>query len=233
MAVARSTDESAGAPAWPARHEKAAAPSGRRAGLPELCHNLEESAAPRSKRTTAAHAAVGAQVAAETGRPETSKEFSQRIRRLVLHGPRAEQAEGEGTTAAAKVDTLADATTVEQSTERTDAPGKAETAAEPSLLSYVESSEGIHLQEELRHRYGEDSFFASILQNPAQFKNFRIEKGLVMLVEHNQERLCIPDIRINERSARELVIAHAHSLLAHLGPHKTASLLRDHVWWKT
>ncbi|KAJ2971427.1 hypothetical protein NUW54_g12510 [Trametes sanguinea] len=127
----------------------------------------------------------------------------------------------------------APAATIDQTAERADAPGNDATATEPSLLSHVESSEGIHLQEELRNRYGEDPFFASILQNPKQFKNFRVEGGLIMLVERNQERLCIPDVRINERSAREIVIAHAHSLLAHLGPHKTASLLRDHVWWKT
>ena len=31
---------------------------------------------------------------AETGHPETSKEFAKRIRKLVLHGPRSEPAEG-------------------------------------------------------------------------------------------------------------------------------------------
>ncbi|KAI9064677.1 hypothetical protein FKP32DRAFT_1569457, partial [Trametes sanguinea] len=91
----------------------------------------------------------------------------------------------------------------------------------------VESSKGIHLQNKLRGRFREGTFFASILHNPKQFKNFRVKDGLVKL------HLCILEICICECSAREIMIAHAHSLLAHLGPHKTASLLRDHVWWKT
>ena len=42
----------------------------------------------------------------------------------------------------------------------------------------------------------------------------------------------IPDVRLGEQSACELVIRHAHTLLAHLGPSKTLGFLRDHVWWK-
>lgn len=37
----------------------------------------------------APHCARRQQAAAETGRPETSREFAKRIRRVVLHGPRA------------------------------------------------------------------------------------------------------------------------------------------------
>jgi hypothetical protein len=45
--------------------------------------------------------------------------------------------------------------------------------------------------------------------------------------------LCIPQGLIEGRSAREIVIAHAHSILAHLRASRTLDYLRDHVWWKT
>ncbi|EJC97404.1 ribonuclease H-like protein, partial [Fomitiporia mediterranea MF3/22] len=39
-------------------------------------------------------------------------------------------------------------------------------------------------------------------------------------------------ILIHNRNAREIVIEHAHSILAHLGLQKTLSYLREQVWWK-
>lgn len=57
--------------------------------------------------------------------------------------------------------------------------------------------------------------------------------GLVVLRDDGAERLCIPDVLTDGRSLHEIVISHAHSLLAHLGAYKTLCLLRDHVWWKT
>lgn len=108
-----------------------------------------------------------------------------------------------------------------------------EQVTEPLLEHIAGSSEGLHLQSELRNRYGEDPFFGDILTKPTQFKNFVVEDGLVTLRDQDRILLCIPNVVINGRNVREIVISHAHSLLAHLGPHKTASLLRDHVWWKT
>lgn len=108
-----------------------------------------------------------------------------------------------------------------------------EQVTEPLLEHIAGSSEGLHLQSELRNRYGEDPFFGDILTKPTQFKNFVVEDGLVTLRDQDRILLCIPNVIINGRNVREIVISHAHSLLAHLGPHKTASLLRDHVWWKT
>ncbi|TBU26137.1 hypothetical protein BD311DRAFT_611463, partial [Dichomitus squalens] len=106
--------------------------------------------------------------------------------------------------------------------------------SEAQLLDHIASSrDGIHLEGALRGRYSEDAFFAPVVKNPHQYKNFRISDGLVFLRERGRELLCVPHIIVNGRSAREIVISHAHSLLAHLGPRKTADLLRDHVWWKT
>ena len=85
----------------------------------------------------------------------------------------------------------------------------------------------------MRGQYENGTFFESILKQPKQYKNFRVVQGLVILKENQREELCIPDIRVSGRSIREVIITHAHSLLAHLGAAKTLSLLRDHVWWKS
>jgi hypothetical protein len=42
----------------------------------------------------------------------------------------------------------------------------------------------------------------------------------------------VPKFLINRRSAHEIIISEAHSLLAHLGVAKTIRYLQDHVWWK-
>ncbi|KAI0374720.1 hypothetical protein BV20DRAFT_913647, partial [Pilatotrama ljubarskyi] len=190
----------------------------------------------------------------ESGRPETSQEFAKRIRRLTLHGPRREREEGGGRQIDQCPHTEEACGGPEEGHDGPEgecaASGKAREGPEGGaedygkereqpitnepLLEYIsDSSEGVHLQKEIRQRYGEDPFFGDILKNPKHFKNFVVEDGLVLLKEQGRELLCIPNIIVNGRNIREIVISHAHSLLAHLGPHKTSSLLRDHVWWKT
>ena len=61
---------------------------------------------------------------------------------------------------------------------------------------------------------------------------FEVENGWIYLKEHNKRLLCIPDVWVGQRKARELAISEAHSLLAHLGSSKTVAYLRDYVWWK-
>lgn len=51
--------------------------------------------------------------------------------------------------------------------------------------------------------------------------------------EQQKEYLCVPNIRHKGQSVQEIVILHAHLILAHLGAYKTSSVLRDHVWWKS
>ena len=46
-------------------------------------------------------------------------------------------------------------------------------------------------------------------------------------------QLTIPDIKVNGQSIREVIIHQGHSILAHLGGHKTVIYLRDQVWWKS
>ncbi|OJT08771.1 Retrovirus-related Pol polyprotein from transposon 17.6, partial [Trametes pubescens] len=196
---------------------------------------------------------------AETGRPETAAEFAKRVHRLVLHGPRVQREEGgspDRSHSDATADRPADRIVGREPPRRlsdvqsaspivapeqieasgADVPVAQDVAAEneSSLLDHIASaSEGTHLEAELKDRYGEDPFFQAILASPKQFKNFEVENGLIFLKDRSRDLLCVPDIRITGRNVREIVISHAHSLLAHLGPRKTSDLLRDHVWWKT
>ena len=91
---------------------------------------------------------------------------------------------------------------------------------------------GLDLWSELKGRYQEDPFFRTILQKPKEFRNFESQDGLVYLKENDKRVLCIPKIMIQDRSAREIIIAEAHSMLAHLGANKTIGYLREHTWWK-
>jgi hypothetical protein len=84
----------------------------------------------------------------------------------------------------------------------------------------------------LKDRYQQDKFFQLVLDKPKEYKNFLVEDGLIFRREGESRILCIPDIKIDGRSARELVIEQAHSILAHLGTRKTLTYLRDQVWWK-
>ena len=91
---------------------------------------------------------------------------------------------------------------------------------------------GLDIWSELRGRYHEDPFFRAILQKPKGFRNFKSKDRLIYLKENDKTVLCIPKVVIKGRSAREVVIAKAHSMLAHLGANKTIGYLRDHTWWK-
>ena len=85
----------------------------------------------------------------------------------------------------------------------------------------------------LKGRYGEDPAFKPILDNPSNFTNFEIKDDLIFFRSEGTSRLAIPDVKINGQSIREVVIRQGHSILAHLGGHKTVTYLRDQVWWKT
>ncbi|KAI0077428.1 hypothetical protein K474DRAFT_1596014, partial [Panus rudis PR-1116 ss-1] len=184
---------------------------------------------------------------AETGRPETSKEFAKRIKRVVLHRPRARPQEGgnapnddrnvpvKGTDPAQAPPFRNTDTPLSEPNPVIEAPreGVPSTNTDAFLEHVSTASEGIDLEGALRNRYVEDPFFKTVLENSKHYKNFVPRDGLIFIRERGVELLCIPDVLVNGRSAREIVILHAHSLLAHLGTYKTLGLLRDHVWWKT
>lgn len=93
--------------------------------------------------------------------------------------------------------------------------------------------EGVDIPRVIKGQYSNDSFFKLVLQNPKHYKNMEIENGLIyMKQEGNTRVLTIPEGYFAGRSVRELVIAEAHTMLAHLGASKTLEYLREHVWWE-
>ena len=85
----------------------------------------------------------------------------------------------------------------------------------------------------LKGHYGEDLDFKHILDNSMELTNFEIKEGLIFFHSEGIMRLAILNIKIGDRPIRETIIRQAHSILAHLGGHKTLTYLRDQVWWKT
>jgi hypothetical protein len=92
---------------------------------------------------------------------------------------------------------------------------------------------GIDLPQCLQNRYREDEFFTKVLEQPETYSDFATYEGLVFKQSGEGFMLCIPNVMVNERSVREVVIRHSHSLLAHLGHKKTLAMLRAEVWWRT
>jgi transposase InsO family protein len=176
----------------------------------------------------------------ETGCPETAKEFSKRIKRVRLT-LRSESGQEGGKKP--ETDKTAD---VSQAEPQNRAQGissglegqltqesLAEGIVNPPLIDVVASDEvGFDFPASLKGRYAEDSFFSHILEKPRDHKNFEVKDGLIFLNGEGQMVLCIPSCTINGRNVREIIISHAHSILAHLGSQKTIAYLRDQVWWK-
>ena len=96
----------------------------------------------------------------------------------------------------------------------------------------TKSAFGLDILAELRGQYENDITFRPILDKPGEFRNFKVEDGLIYLKKNDKYILCIPKSLIQGRSAREMIISEAHSLLAHLGASKTLDYLRDNVWWR-
>ncbi|TEB18447.1 hypothetical protein FA13DRAFT_1648782, partial [Coprinellus micaceus] len=162
---------------------------------------------------------------AETGRPETGREFAARMRNhFKLKGPR-ELMEGASTTREPPMAQQAPGDVMEF-------PDDLPTITPPSLVEVVNSASGLDLMEIVRNRYDRDTFFEVILRNPKDYRNFRVEAGYIYQQDENRRALCIPKIVVDGRNIREMVIDEAHSVLAHLGARKTIAYLRDHVWWK-
>ncbi|TFY56794.1 hypothetical protein EVJ58_g7424 [Rhodofomes roseus] len=97
----------------------------------------------------------------------------------------------------------------------------------------VDEQEGVDVARKVRNHYQEDAFFTDILRNPKHYKSYDVSKGLIYLKEKGTNQLCIPNVMVNNHSVWEILIRHAHSLLAHLGAMKTLGYLREQVWWKT
>ncbi|KAL7284480.1 hypothetical protein ACG7TL_001771 [Trametes sanguinea] len=90
---------------------------------------------------------------------------------------------------------------------------------------------GVPLPEGLRGRYTDDPYFRRILKCPDEFPQFALIDGLLYKDEEGTTFLCIPDVMFGTRRIREVILRHAHSILAHLGHEKTLAYLRGEVWW--
>jgi len=100
-------------------------------------------------------------------------------------------------------------------------------------LLEMSSNLGTSFPDCIRDRYSEDEFFRPILVNPEEFTNFRVDGGLIFFRSEGVEMIAIPNVQVSGQSVREILIRQGHSILAHLGDEKTATYLRDQVWWKT
>jgi hypothetical protein len=177
---------------------------------------------------------------------ETSKEFAARMKNnFVLKGPRSPAERKEGGSEVQNTDSSLSfepdtSLTTDSTPDNTQnivpdlaADDSVVTPANTSLLSIAsQSMQGIDLLTELHEKYHLDSAYQAILAKPSDFRNFEVKNQVVYLKKPEKRILCIPKVLIQGRSAREIVISEAHSMLAHLGASKTLDYLRDHVWWK-
>ncbi len=94
------------------------------------------------------------------------------------------------------------------------------------------SEPGMELPGCMRGRYVKDPYFKKIFASLDQFPHFRNVDGLLYKVSDEETyQLCIPDILVGSCRLREVLLRHAHSVLAHLGTRKTLDYLRREVWW--
>jgi hypothetical protein len=100
------------------------------------------------------------------------------------------------------------------------------------LFKTIENRE-IWFTDCLKGQYAEDPSYHPIIKNPENFTNFEVRERLVYFKTDGITQLAIPDVKVQDRSIREVLIGQAHSILAHLGDNKTLIYLRDQVWWKT
>ena len=84
-------------------------------------------------------------------------------------------------------------------------------------LDLAQELSGVDIMKEIKGKYLNDSVFSKVVEKPKEHKNFSVEEDLVYIKEARKTLLCIPEIKINSRSVREIVISKGHSVLAHLG----------------
>ncbi|PBK84502.1 hypothetical protein ARMGADRAFT_943328 [Armillaria gallica] len=101
-----------------------------------------------------------------------------------------------------------------------------------TLLNSIPSLNGLDFEKAIQHRYSDDPLFKRVVENPDHFANFEWNQdtGLLYLKKDNDRLLCIPRVLVNGRSAQEIIISEAHSILAHLGASKMLDYLRQSVW---
>jgi len=132
---------------------------------------------------------------AETGRPETAKEFTARMKdHFVLRGPVERKEGGNSTTAKSSTTTKSSTTAKSGTITETSSPTNVESNNsrpneinvhnynpmapnyDASLLKIVsKATEGIDLEKELQGKYINDPIFKKIMEKPSNFKNFSVK----------------------------------------------------------
>ncbi|QRV79630.1 Transposon Ty3-I Gag-Pol polyprotein [Ceratobasidium sp. AG-Ba] len=85
----------------------------------------------------------------------------------------------------------------------------------------------------IKDKYSGDNLLAKVVRNPSQFKNFGVSDGLIYIKQNSGKAICVPDVEINGRRAREEAIKSTHEMLRHAGSRKTLYAMRGRVWWDT
>ncbi|CAA7269982.1 unnamed protein product [Cyclocybe aegerita] len=70
-------------------------------------------------------------------------------------------------------------------------------------LDITKDMAGIDVLNEIRHKYGQDTVFKTVIEKPTKHRNFILEDGLVFLKDDSRKRLCIPDLRVQGRSYKQ------------------------------
>lgn len=104
---------------------------------------------------------------------------------------------------------------------------------EADLGAVIQSTEqALDIPRSFVPHYTNDKFFKAVVERPTDYSNFRLESGIIYLNTGDEDLICVPEFLHQGRSIREIIIEHAHRILAHLGASKTAQYVRARFWWK-
>ena len=96
-----------------------------------------------------------------------------------------------------------------------------------------------HYHQAIINGYKDDTQFSKALITGIESGIYKIKDGLLYLDFGLDQRLCIPDIKVEggrdngKRSLREMLISHAHQIGGHKDTRKTDGILRQYYYWKT
>ncbi|KAJ3511636.1 hypothetical protein NLJ89_g3978 [Agrocybe chaxingu] len=168
---------------------------------------------------------------AETRRPETSDEFAARVKDMfTLKGPeklaiRIPKRTPDGRLVPEKESANNSTSPMTVNEDEID-------TMEFPPLNLTADLDGIDVLKAIKGRYKDDPLFKPIVEKPKEYKNFEYDEtgGLLYLKQETRRLLCIPNVKVANRSIREIVISEGHSVLAHLSFKKTYDYLHEYSW---
>jgi hypothetical protein len=108
-------------------------------------------------------------------------------------------------------------------TEETGHTCDASDPTEPThITSLVTEIDTIEL---IRRSYSGDPQFRKIVDNLKEYPNYTLDDDLLYMREHGHNYLCVPNAKTDKYNVRDLLIVHAHSIVAHLGGCKTYAFI--------